>query len=54
LVIDLAEMRRVVVSPQTQAASVDGGATAGDVVTAARPHGLTPRPAPPAGWVWRA
>ena len=41
LVIDLAEMRGVVVSPQTRVAFAEGGATAGDVVTAARPHGLT-------------
>jgi FAD binding domain/Berberine and berberine like len=41
LVIDLTEMRRVVVSRQPQVASVEGGATAGDVVTAAQPHGLT-------------
>src|SRR5258705_4129855 len=38
LVIDLTEMRRVVVSRQRQVASVEGGATAGDVVTAAQPH----------------
>jgi FAD/FMN-containing dehydrogenase len=41
LVIDLAEMRQVVVSPQLQVATVEGGATAGDVVAAAQPHGLT-------------
>jgi FAD/FMN-containing dehydrogenase len=41
LVIDLAEMRGVVVSPRTRVAFAEGGATAGDVVTAARPHGLT-------------
>ena len=41
MVIDLTEMRGVVVSPQTQVASVEGGATAGDVVAAAQPHGLT-------------
>lgn len=41
LVIDLAEMRQVVVSPQIQVAAVEGGATAGDVVRAAQPLGLT-------------
>ena len=41
LVIDLAEMRQVVVSPQMQVAAVEGGATAGDVVRAAQPLGLT-------------
>jgi FAD/FMN-containing dehydrogenase len=41
LVIDLAEMRQVVVSPRLQVASVEGGATAGDVISAAQPLGLT-------------
>jgi FAD/FMN-containing dehydrogenase len=41
LVIDLTEMRKVVVSPQLQVAAVEGGATAGDVVAVAQPHGLT-------------
>ena len=41
LVIDLAEMRGVVVSPQTRVAFAEGGATAGDVVAAAQRHGLT-------------
>jgi hypothetical protein len=41
LVIDLTEMRQVVVSPQLQVATVEGGATAGDVVAAAQSHGLT-------------
>jgi len=41
LVIDLTEMRQVVITPQLQVASVEGGATAGDVVAAAQPHGLT-------------
>ena len=41
LVIDLTEMRRVVVSPRLQVATVEGGATAGDVAAAAQPHGLT-------------
>ena len=41
LVIDLTEMRKVVVSSQLQVAAVEGGATAGDVVAVAQPHGLT-------------
>jgi FAD/FMN-containing dehydrogenase len=41
LVVDLTEMRNVVVNPQLQIATVEGGATAGDVVAAAQPHGLT-------------
>jgi FAD/FMN-containing dehydrogenase len=41
LVIDLAEMRGVVVSPQTRVAFAEGGATTGDVVAAAARHGLT-------------
>jgi hypothetical protein len=41
LVIDLTEMRGVVVSPQTRVAFAEGGATAGDVVAAAQRHGLT-------------
>ncbi|KOX01770.1 MULTISPECIES: FAD-binding oxidoreductase [unclassified Streptomyces] len=42
LVVDLSSMRQVVVDPRTRTATVRGGATAGDVVTAADPHGLCP------------
>jgi FAD/FMN-containing dehydrogenase len=41
LVIDLSAMRQVVVDTEAQAAAVDGGATAGEVIAAAAPHGLT-------------
>jgi FAD/FMN-containing dehydrogenase len=41
LVVDLTEMRNVVVNPHLQIATVEGGATAGDVVAAAQLHGLT-------------
>jgi FAD/FMN-containing dehydrogenase len=41
LVIDLSAMKQVVVDAQAQTATVQGGATAGDVVAAAAPHGLT-------------
>lgn len=42
LVVDLSAMRQVVVEPRTRTAVVQGGATAGDVVTAAAPYGLCP------------
>jgi hypothetical protein len=41
LVIDLSTMKRVVVDEQTQTAELQGGATAGDLVAAAAPYGLT-------------
>jgi FAD/FMN-containing dehydrogenase len=41
LVIDLSRMRRVAVDPQLRVATVQGGATAGDVIVAAQPHGLS-------------
>jgi FAD/FMN-containing dehydrogenase len=40
LVIDLSAMRRVNVDPITRIATVEGGATAADVIGAARQHGL--------------
>jgi FAD/FMN-containing dehydrogenase len=40
LVIDLSAMRRVDVDPHAHIATVEGGATAGDVIAAAAPHGL--------------
>ncbi|MFI0483585.1 FAD-binding oxidoreductase [Actinomadura sp. 9N215] len=41
LVIDLAGMRRVEVDAQAAVATVDGGATAADLIGAASPHGLS-------------
>lgn len=41
LVVDLSSMKKVVVDARSQTAMVQGGATAGDVVAAATPHGLT-------------
>ncbi|WAC92345.1 FAD-binding oxidoreductase [Mycobacterium sp. Aquia_213] len=41
LVIDLSAMRHVIVDPQSRVATVQGGATAGDVIGAAQAHGLT-------------
>jgi FAD binding domain/Berberine and berberine like len=41
LVIGLSEMKRVIVDVQSQTATVQGGATAADVVAAAAEHGLT-------------
>jgi len=40
MVIDLSAMRRVTVDPITRIATVEGGATAADVINAARPYGL--------------
>lgn len=40
LVVDLSGMRQVVIDPQERIATVSGGATAGDVIAAAAPHGL--------------
>src|SRR5262245_35140802 len=40
MVIDLSAMRRVHIDPITRVATVEGGATAADVVKAARPFGL--------------
>jgi FAD/FMN-containing dehydrogenase len=40
LVVDLSTMRRVVVDPRARVAVVEGGATATDVIEAAKPHGL--------------
>jgi len=40
LVIDLSAMSRVVVEPQTQTATLQGGATASDVITTAKAFGL--------------
>jgi FAD/FMN-containing dehydrogenase len=40
LVIDLSHMRRVDVDPDTSVATIEGGATAVDVISAAAPHGL--------------
>ena len=40
LVLDLSAMRRVEVDPLARIATVSGGATAGDVIAAAQPHGL--------------
>lgn len=42
LVIDLGAMRRVRVDPESATASVQGAARAGEVLAAARPHGLAP------------
>lgn len=41
LVIDLTAMTHVIVDPQSRVATVQGGATAGDVIGAAHAHGLT-------------
>jgi hypothetical protein len=40
LVVDLTRMRRVDIDPSIGVATVQGGATAGDVISAARDHGL--------------
>jgi FAD/FMN-containing dehydrogenase len=40
VVIDLSRMRGVVVDPEARTATLQGGATAGDVIAAARSHGL--------------
>jgi FAD/FMN-containing dehydrogenase len=40
LVVDLTGMRRVTVDPAEATATVEGGATVGDVIAAAAPHGL--------------
>jgi FAD/FMN-containing dehydrogenase len=40
LVIDLSHMRRVDVDPKASVATIQGGATAVDVIAAAEPHGL--------------
>jgi FAD/FMN-containing dehydrogenase len=40
LVVDLSEMRQVEVDSRGQVATVAGGATAGDLIAAAAPHGL--------------
>jgi FAD/FMN-containing dehydrogenase len=40
MIIDLSAMRRVTVDPITRIATVEGGATAADVINAARPYGL--------------
>src|SRR6516165_11194107 len=40
LVVDLAHMRHVVIDPVVRIATVQGGATAAEVIAAARPHGL--------------
>jgi len=40
LVVDLTGMRRVTVDAAAQVATVEGGATVGDVIGAAAPHGL--------------
>ena len=40
LVIDLSEMRRVEVAPLASVATIQGGATAVDVISAMKPHGL--------------
>jgi FAD/FMN-containing dehydrogenase len=42
LVVDLSPMRGVTVDPHTVTAVAEGGASAGDVVAAARPYGLAP------------
>ena len=42
LVVDLTAMRRVTVDVETRTAVVEGGATAGDLVAAARSSGLAP------------
>lgn len=41
LVIDLSAMKHVVIDEQTQIATLQGGATAADVIHAATPYGLT-------------
>jgi FAD/FMN-containing dehydrogenase len=41
LVIDLSAMTHVIVDPEGRVATVQGGATAGDVIAAAQPHGLS-------------
>ena len=40
LVIDLSQMRRVDIDPDTSVATIQGGATAADVISASAPHGL--------------
>jgi FAD/FMN-containing dehydrogenase len=40
LVVDLSGMRRVAIDPGGRTATIQGGATIGDLVAAARPHGL--------------
>ncbi len=40
LVLDLSGMRRVTIDAEARVATVEGGATAGDVIAAAAPHGL--------------
>jgi FAD/FMN-containing dehydrogenase len=40
LVIDLSQMRQVDIDPLVRVATLQGGATAGEVITAAQPHGL--------------
>src|SRR5262245_1366360 len=41
LVIDLSGMRQVIVDAEAQIATLEGGATAGDVITAAAPYELS-------------
>lgn len=40
IVIDLSKMKRIAVDPATGIAKVQAGATSGDIVAAAQPHGL--------------
>src|SRR6516225_5724667 len=40
LVIDLSHIRRVDIDPDTSVATIQGGATAADVISASAPHGL--------------
>ena len=47
LVIDLSQMRRVDVDAETSVATIQGGATANDVISASEPHGLV---AATGGW----
>src|SRR5262249_23073738 len=42
VVVDLSRMRSVTVDPLTRAATIEGGATIGDLARACRPHGLVP------------
>jgi FAD/FMN-containing dehydrogenase len=42
IVIDCSPMRAVAIDPAARSASVQGGATAGDLIGAARHHGLAP------------
>src|SRR4051812_13942842 len=40
VVVDLSEMRRIVINPQARTASIEGGCTWGEVDVATNPYGL--------------